>query len=99
MWDLGTDHYLHFPVDFKMKADYCAWFVDSDYWKNPNGWDDWNYTDDSVLSSVNVSELLLFSWALSLWVILSVLQSSLQGPIFFKIIHLRCVKISDAGFF
>ncbi|VDN00841.1 unnamed protein product [Thelazia callipaeda] len=30
LWDLGTDHYLHFPTDFKMKADYCAWFIDSD---------------------------------------------------------------------
>ncbi|KAL3997888.1 hypothetical protein ACH3XW_12770 [Acanthocheilonema viteae] len=55
LWDLGTDHYLHFPADFKMKADYCAWFVDSDYWKSPNGWNDWKYTDDSILSCVSLA--------------------------------------------
>lgn len=60
LWDLGTDHYLHFPVDFKIKADYCAWFVDFDYWEGPNGWNDWKYIDDNLLSSVCVGELLLF---------------------------------------
>lgn len=61
MWDLGTDRYLHFPVDFKMKADYCAWFVDSDYWKSPNEWDNWKYTDDIVLSSISMGMLFLLS--------------------------------------
>ncbi|KAM3721339.1 Polyphosphoinositide phosphatase [Dirofilaria immitis] len=55
LWDLGTDHYLHFPADFKMKADYCAWFVDSSYWENPDGLNDWKFTDDSVLSSISAA--------------------------------------------
>ncbi|CAG9531433.1 unnamed protein product, partial [Cercopithifilaria johnstoni] len=58
LWDLGTDHYLHFPADFKMKADYCAWFVDSDYWKSFNGCSDWKYIDDSILPSVSVAPLV-----------------------------------------
>ncbi|VDK34912.1 unnamed protein product [Gongylonema pulchrum] len=37
LWDLGTDHYLHFPINFKTKADYCAWFIDFD------NLDDWEY--------------------------------------------------------
>uniref|UniRef100_A0A915PWV9 SAC domain-containing protein n=1 Tax=Setaria digitata TaxID=48799 RepID=A0A915PWV9_9BILA len=52
LWDLGTDHYLHFPVDFKTKADYCAWFIEPDYWENSN---DWKYTDSNVFSTVSLA--------------------------------------------
>ncbi|KAK6106560.1 hypothetical protein QQG55_24700 [Brugia pahangi] len=55
LWDLGTDHYLHFPVDFKMKADYCAWFVDPDDWGSFYGLDDWKYTNDSVFPNINTT--------------------------------------------
>ncbi|OZC12831.1 hypothetical protein X798_00465 [Onchocerca flexuosa] len=66
LWDLGTDHYLHFPADFKMKADYCAWFVDSDYWENPNEWNDWKYTDDCVLSNISAaSPISHYHWLFS----------------------------------
>ncbi|VDK81523.1 unnamed protein product [Litomosoides sigmodontis] len=54
LWDLGTDHYLHFPVDFKMKADYCAWFVDCDYWKSLDECDERKCINDSFLSTISI---------------------------------------------
>lgn len=43
LWDLGTDHYLHFPSDFKTKADYCAWFIDFDNGENDDDFIGWNW--------------------------------------------------------
>uniref|UniRef100_F1KTV5 Polyphosphoinositide phosphatase n=1 Tax=Ascaris suum TaxID=6253 RepID=F1KTV5_ASCSU len=28
LWDLATDYYLHFPIGYRNKSDYCAWYLE-----------------------------------------------------------------------
>ncbi|TKR96054.1 hypothetical protein L596_010131 [Steinernema carpocapsae] len=49
IWELPTDHYLHFPIGFKQKADYCAWTLE-DQSENILEESSWNGRTASICS-------------------------------------------------
>ncbi|KAK0423423.1 hypothetical protein QR680_008138 [Steinernema hermaphroditum] len=55
IWDMPTDHYLHFPIGFQSKADYCAWTLELDETANTDKEWTWNGRTYSV-SAPNTAE-------------------------------------------